>query len=58
MIKEADFPLNMHIDRELWRQASIKAAEQGITKRELVERALTLYLREDVNNNGSVGSEL
>lgn len=39
-------PINMKIDTEIWRAVSVRAAEQGIMKRELVERALTNYLNE------------
>lgn len=37
-------PINIKIDAELWRSVSIRAAEQGIMKRELVENALINYL--------------
>ena len=37
-------PINIKIDTELWRSVSIRAAEQGIMKRELVENALINYL--------------
>ena len=37
-------PINIKIDTELWRSVSIRAAEQGMMKRELVENALINYL--------------
>ena len=37
-------PINIKIDAELWRLVSIRAAEQGMMKRELVENALINYL--------------
>ena len=37
-------PINIKIDTELCRSDSIRAAEQGIMKRELVENALVNYL--------------
>ena len=37
-------PINIKIDAELWRSVSIRAAEQGMMKRELVENALINYL--------------
>lgn len=39
------FHVNMHIDSELWRQLSVRAAERGITKREAVETALREWLK-------------
>ena len=40
MKKTKTQPINIKIDAELWRSVSIRAAEQGIMKRELVENAL------------------
>ena len=39
------FHLNMHVDSELWRQLSVRAAEKGITKRSAVETALREWLK-------------
>ena len=39
------FHVNMHVDSELWRRLSIRAAEMGIRKREAVETALREWLR-------------
>ena len=44
MKKTKTQPINIKIDTELWRSVSIRAAEQGIMKRELVENALINYL--------------
>ena len=38
-------PINIKIDTELWRSVSIRAAEQGMMKREQVENALVNYLK-------------
>lgn len=37
----------MDLRKELWKQVGIKAIEEGITKKELVERALTDYLNKN-----------
>ena len=37
--------INMDIDKELWKQIGIRAIEEGINKKDLVEKALTNYLR-------------
>ena len=44
MKKTKTQPINIKIDAELWRSVSIRAAEQGMMKRELVENALINYL--------------
>ena len=44
MKKTKTQPINIKIDTELWRSVSIRAAEQGMMKRELVENALINYL--------------
>lgn len=36
--------INMDVDKELWKEVSIKAIKEGITKKELVTKALTEYL--------------
>lgn len=38
--------VNMDLDKALWRKVSVRAAEEGITKKELVEKALKKYLEE------------
>lgn len=38
--------VNMDLDKELWKRVSIKAIEEGIQKKELVEKALKKYLEE------------
>jgi len=37
--------VNMDIDRELWKQASVKAAQLGVTKKELVEMGIKKILQ-------------
>lgn len=38
--------VNMDISKNLWKQAGIRAIKEGITKKELVEKALKNYLKE------------
>jgi len=38
--------INMDLNKELWKRVGIKAIEEGIQKRELVEKALEKYLKE------------
>ena len=37
--------VNIDLDKELWRRASIRAAELGITKRELVESSSVRFVQ-------------
>ena len=37
--------INMDIDKQLWKQVGIRAIQEGINKKDLVEKALTNYLR-------------
>lgn len=38
--------VNIAINKELWKQVGIKAAIEGIGKKEVVDKALREYLRE------------
>lgn len=42
--------VNIDLDKELWRRASVRAAELGITKRELVEKAIEKFIEEKEND--------
>jgi len=46
--------VNIDLDKELWRQVGIKAAEESITKRELTEKALKNYLEGEAGVRYSV----
>lgn len=37
--------VNVAIDKELWKQVGIKAAVEGIDKKEVVDKALREYLK-------------
>jgi len=39
--------VNIDIDKELWKLVSIKAIEEGIQKRQLVETALDEYVKKN-----------
>jgi metal-responsive CopG/Arc/MetJ family transcriptional regulator len=39
--------VNMDLDKDLWKQVGIRAIEEGINKKDLVEKALTNYLKEE-----------
>lgn len=39
--------VNMDLDKEIWKRVGIKAIELGITKKELVEKALKNYIEEN-----------
>ena len=38
--------INMDINRELWKRVGIQAIKEGLTKKDLVEKALEKYLKE------------
>lgn len=39
--------VNMDIDKQLWKRVSVKAAEDEMEKKELVEEALRKYLNNE-----------
>lgn len=39
--------VNMDLDKGLWKQVGIRAIEEGINKKDLVEKALVNYLKEE-----------
>lgn len=39
--------VNMDLDKELWKKVGIQAAIEGITKKEVVEKSLENYLKEN-----------
>ena len=39
--------VNMDINKNLWKQVGIRAIKEGITKKELVEKAFEKYLKEE-----------
>lgn len=41
--------VNMDLDKNLWKEVGIRAATEGITKKELVEKALTEYLKKEID---------
>lgn len=41
----ADRRINMDIDKNLWKEVGIKAIKEGITKKDLVTKALEEYLK-------------
>ena len=42
--------INLDIDRELWKRVSLRAVEDNMQKREIVEKALNLYLNNKKEN--------
>ena len=42
--------VNMDIDKKLWKQVGIKAAELEMQKKEIVEEALKIFLKENQNS--------
>ena len=46
--------INMDINENLWKRVGVKAAESGITKRDLVERALESHLERDQKEEKNV----
>lgn len=50
--------VNMDLNRDLWKQAGIKAIEEGITKRELVEIALNDYIKENKEEMKMIYNEI
>ena len=39
--------VNMDLDKDLWKLVGVKAIELGIQKKEIVEKALENYLKEN-----------
>lgn len=39
--------VNMDINKNLWKKVGIRAIEEGINKKDLVEKALRLYLENE-----------
>ena len=42
--------VNMDLDKDLWKLVGVKAIELGIQKKEIVEKALENYLKENKFN--------
>jgi len=42
--------VNMDIDKDLWKQASVKAAQLGVTKKKLVEMGIKKILQSEDHN--------
>ena len=43
--------INLDIDRDLWREVGIIAAEKSLFKRQVVEAALIEYMRKESKRN-------
>ena len=43
--------INLEIDRDLWHEVGVIAAEKILFKREIVELALTEYIRKEQSKN-------